>query len=106
MSGYADLIPEDQEVLRHLISRRGVSVGYFFFFISRLIVSIPKGEERDYQVMRQLRKPLALALPFLRTLEDIADELRWAAQPTPWGALGPDPLGLGLGIKEDLDTIY
>jgi len=105
LSGYADLIPEDQEVLRHLISRRGVSVGYFFF-ISRLIVSIPKGEERDYQVMRQLRKPLALALPFLRTLEDIADELRWAAQPTPWGALGPDPLGLGLGIKEDLDTIY
>ena len=103
MSGYADLIPEDQEVLRHLISRRGVSVGYFFF-ISRLIVSIPKGEERDYQVMRQLRKPLALALPFLRTLEDIADELRWAVQPTPWGALGPDPLGLG--IKEDLDTIY
>ena len=103
MSGYADLIPEDKEVLRQLLSRRGVSVVYFFF-ISRLIVSIPKGEERDYQVMRQLRKPLALALPFLRTLEDIADELRWAVQPTPWGALGPDPLGLG--IKEDLDTIY
>ena len=103
MSGHADLISEDQEVLRHLLSRRGVSVGYFFF-ISRLIVSIPKGEVRDYQVMRQLRKPLALALPFPRTLEDIADELRWAAQPTPWGALGPDPLGLG--IKEDLDTIY
>jgi hypothetical protein len=44
---------EDWEVLRQLISRRGVSPGYFFF-IGRLIVNIPRGEERDYQVMRQL----------------------------------------------------
>jgi hypothetical protein len=27
------------------------------FFISRLIVNIPRGEERDYQVMRQLTPP-------------------------------------------------
>jgi hypothetical protein len=53
LSGYADLIQEDKEVLQQLISRPGRNL----FFISRLIVSIPRGEERDDQVMRQLTPP-------------------------------------------------
>lgn len=50
--------------------------------------------------MRQLRKSRALALPFPRTLEDIADELRQALRPP------GEKLFVWRPPHDPLDTIY
>ena len=47
MPGFASLPAADQDVLTQLISRPGRNL----FFISRLIVNIPKGEANDIAVM-------------------------------------------------------
>jgi len=80
--GYADLIEEDKDLLRHLASR--AKTWRQFHFFNLLFVSIPVGEERDYQVMRQRRRPRVLALPFPHTPEEIACEARRAVRPPRW----------------------
>lgn len=52
MSGFCDLPPEDQEALRQLVSRRGMTWAQFRF-LTELIVRIPRDEESDDRIMRR-----------------------------------------------------
>ena len=47
---YKDLCPEDQEALRRIVSR-GALTRRQLGFLTRLIASMHRSEQRDYQVM-------------------------------------------------------
>jgi hypothetical protein len=60
LSAYADLIQADKEALRQLLARPGRQ----HWFLARLIVSIPKVDERDYQLMQRLGPPRANVIAY------------------------------------------